>query len=127
MHRGQDEDDRERVHLQGRRRIGQGRSENQAGGQRQVSPYFVICEEDQFYKITDLHAETVKEAETGNVGYVLKDQMHPWPTREALNFSPVAFTGERPEIVAWDDEATLGKFMESGNMKLGPPAYKEDL
>jgi hypothetical protein len=92
-----------------------------------LSPYFVICEEDQFYKITDLHAETVKEAETGNVGYVLKDQMHPWPTREALNFSPVAFTGERPEIVAWDDEAALRKFMESGNMKLGPPAYKEDL
>jgi hypothetical protein len=92
-----------------------------------LSPYFVICEEDQFYKITDLHAETVKEAETGNVGYVLKDQVHPWPTREALNFSPVAFTGERPEIVAWDDEAALRKFMESGNMKLGPPAYKENL
>jgi hypothetical protein len=92
-----------------------------------MAPYFVICEEDQFYRITDLPADTVKQAETGKTGYVLKEQVHPWPTREALDFSPVAFTGDRPEIVAWDDEAALRKFMESGNMKLGPPAYKEDL
>src|SRR5215470_2533776 len=92
-----------------------------------LAPYFVICEEDQFYRITDLHADTVKQAETGKTGYVLKDQVHPWPTREALNFSVVAFTGERTEIVAWDDEAVLEKFMETGNLKLAPPAYKEDL
>lgn len=92
-----------------------------------MAPYFVICEEDQFYRITDLQTDTVKQAETGKTGYVLKEQVHPWPTREALNFSPVAFTGERPEIVAWDDEAVLGKFMDSGNIKLGPPAYKENL
>jgi hypothetical protein len=47
-------------------------------------PYYVICEEDQFYKITDLGAEAVKEAETGRVGYVLRDQVYPWSTREAL-------------------------------------------
>lgn len=92
-----------------------------------LAPYFVICEEDQFYKVTDLPADTVKQAETGKVGYVLKDQVHPWPTREALNFSPVAFTGERPEIVAWDDEAVLAKFLDTGNQKLAPPAFKEDL
>ena len=50
-----------------------------------LAPYFVICEEDQFYKITDLHAETLKEAETGNVGYVLKDQMHPCLTAGQQN------------------------------------------
>jgi hypothetical protein len=92
-----------------------------------LAPYFVICEEDQFYKVTDLHAETVREAEAGKVGYVLKGQVHPWPTREALNFSTVAFSGERPEIVAWDDEKALGKFMETGNLKLAPPAFHEDL
>ena len=92
-----------------------------------LAPYFVICEEDQFYKITDLQAETVKQAETGKVGYVLKDHVHPWPTREALNFSAVAFTGERSEIVAWDDMSALEKFLETGNMKLGPPAFKENL
>jgi hypothetical protein len=92
-----------------------------------LAPYFVICEEDQFYKITDLPAETVTQAETGKVGYVLKEQVHPWPTREALNFSDVAFTGDRPEIVAWDDKETLGKFLDSGNQKLGPPTYRENL
>src|SRR6516165_2992722 len=34
-----------------------------------LAPYYVICEEDRFYKITDLQAATVKEAETGKVGY----------------------------------------------------------
>ena len=92
-----------------------------------LAPYFVICEEDQFYKITDLPAETVTQAETGKVGYVLKEQVHPWPTREALNFSDVAFTGDRPEIVAWDDKETLGKFLDSGIQKLGPPTYRENL
>ena len=92
-----------------------------------LAPYYVICEEDQFYKVTDLQAETAKEAETGKVGYVLKDQVHPWPTREALNFSLVAFNGERSEIVAWDNEDTLSKFLETGNHKVAPPAFKEDL
>jgi hypothetical protein len=92
-----------------------------------LAPYFVICEADQFYKITDLAAETVEQAEKGKVGFVLKDQVHPWPTREALNFSVVAFTGDRPEIVAWDDPEVLKKFLETGNPKLGPPAYREDL
>ena len=58
---------------------------------------------------------------------MLKDQVHPWPTREALNFSAVAFTGDRPEIYAWDDQTILQKFLNSGNMKLGPPTFKEDL
>jgi hypothetical protein len=92
-----------------------------------LAPYFVICEEDQFYKVTDLQADSVKQAEAGKVGYVAKDQVHPWPTREALNFSDVAFSGDRPEIKAWDDETILTKFMETGNEKLAPPAFKEDL
>jgi hypothetical protein len=58
------------------------------------------------------------EPVTGKVGYVLKDQVHPWPTREALNFSMVAFNGERSEIVAWDDEDVLSKFLETGNQKV---------
>ena len=92
-----------------------------------LAPYFVICEVDQFYKVTDLPAETVAQAETGKVGFVLKDQVHPWPTREALNFSVVAFSGDRPEIVAWDDEDVLGKFLETGNQKVAPPAFRENL
>jgi hypothetical protein len=90
-------------------------------------PYYVICEEDQFYKITNLGAEIVREAVTGRVGYVLKDQVYPWPTREALDFSVATFNSKRSEIVAWDDEEALLKFLETGNQKVAPPAFQEDL
>jgi hypothetical protein len=92
-----------------------------------LAPYFVVCEEDKFYKITDVWADTAARAEGGKVGYVLKEHVHPWPTRAALGFSPVAFTGDRPEIVAWDDESILKKFLDTGNQKLAPPAFREDL
>lgn len=92
-----------------------------------LQPYFVICEDGDYFKITDLQAATVDEAESGNVGYVPKDQTYPWSTREALSFSEIAFLEERPEIVAWEDEGILDQFMESGNRKLYPPAFKENL
>lgn len=91
-----------------------------------LAPYFVICEYDQFYKITDLPAESVAEAETGKVGYVLRDQVFNWPTREALNFGNV-FMERRPEIVAWDDEEVLKKFLETGVERLAPPAFRENI
>ncbi|MEM7519855.1 MAG: VWA domain-containing protein [Pseudomonadota bacterium] len=92
-----------------------------------LQPYFVICEDGDYFHITDLPADTVDEALAGNTGFVLSEQTHQWPTREALSFSEIAFIGERPEIVAWDDEEALDGFMETGNQKLHPPAFKEDL
>ena len=92
-----------------------------------LRPYFVICESGDYYRVTDLQTEIVEEAETGNVGFVRRDQVHNWDTREALSFSDIAFLEERPEIVAWDDEAVLQKFMETGNRNLHPPAFKENL
>jgi hypothetical protein len=92
-----------------------------------LAPYFVICEEDKFYKITDVWADTAAQAESGKVGYVRKEQVRPWPTRAALGFSPGAFAGDRPEIVAWDDESILKQFLETGDLKVAPPAFREDL
>lgn len=92
-----------------------------------LQPYYVICEDGEFYKITDLPADTVDEAETGNVGYVLRNQTYLWPTREALNFSPLVWGRERPEIVAWDEEDVFVKFLETGDINLNPPAFREDL
>jgi hypothetical protein len=91
-----------------------------------LRPYFVICEEDQFYKVTNLPAQTVEQAEAGQVGYVPKHQVHPWSTREALDLSAQTFGGGL-EIPAWDDRDSLRKFLDSGDMKLGPPAYRESL
>ena len=92
-----------------------------------LQPYFVICEDNDYYKITDLQTDSVDEAESGNVGYVSIDQVYAWTTREALSFSEIAFLEDRPEIVAWDDEGILDKFMETGNAKLHAPAFKENL
>lgn len=92
-----------------------------------LQPYFVICDAGEFFKITDIQTDLVDEALSGNVGFVAEDQVHPWTTREALSFSEIAFLEERPEIVAWDDEAVLAKFFETGNRKLHPPAFKENL
>jgi len=92
-----------------------------------LQPYFVICENAEYFKITDIPADTVDEALSGNVGFVPKQQVHLWPTREALAFSEIAFLDERPEIVAWGDETVLKKFMETGNKRLHPPSFKENL
>lgn len=50
-----------------------------------------------------------------------------WQSREALHLTADAFDGDRPEIVAWDDRDVLQKFLDSGNTRVGPPAYREDL
>ena len=89
-----------------------------------LRPYTVICDEDQLYRVVDQQSDTSR---TAKVGYVLKNQVYPWPTREALNFTAVAFTGDRPEIVAWDDKPALERFLETGNLRLGPPTFKEDI
>ena len=92
-----------------------------------LQPYFVICENAEYFKITDIAAETVDESLSGNVGFVPKHQVHLWATREALAFSAIAFLDERPEIVAWGDEIALKKFMETGNKRLSPPSFQENL
>ena len=92
-----------------------------------LQPYFVICETGDLYRITDLPAATVDEAMTGNVGFVRKDQIFVWPTREALNYHALVFHGERPELVAWEDNDVLNDYMKTGDAKRFPPAFKEDL
>jgi hypothetical protein len=102
-------------------------SKNEAYTLELLQPYFVICENAEYFKITDIAADTVDEALSGNVGFVPKHQVHLWPTREALAFSEIAFLDERPEIVAWGDEIVLKKFMETGNKRLHPPSFQENL
>ena len=91
-----------------------------------LQPYFVICEDGDTYKITDLQAESVAEAEKGHVGYVLMSQVYPWPTREALNFSPLIKGAERPEITAWDSEKIFDGFLKTLDMAANPPAFREN-
>jgi len=106
---------------------------SEAGGTETVftlelmKPYYVICEDGDALRVTDLPALTVAEAETGLTGYVQKDQIYEWPTAEGLAFSDLAFLGERPEIAAWDDRDRLLKFMESGDDSANPPTFRENI
>ncbi|WP_323811301.1 VWA domain-containing protein [Yoonia sp. 67-2] len=92
-----------------------------------LQPYFVICETDEYLRISDLEALSVAEAEAGLTGFVRKDQSYDWPTREALAFSDLAFLGNRPEIVAWDDRATLRSFIETGDDATHAPSFRENI
>ena len=84
-------------------------------------PYYVISEEEEFYKITDLAADTVTQAETGRVGYVPREQVYPWRGRERLNFANSP--GQGSELFVWDDEDSLRRFLETGEQKFGLPAF----
>lgn len=92
-----------------------------------LAPYYVLCEEDRFYRIMDVPAQTIEQAVTGRTGYVAKSEVYAWPTREALRFAPLALGGDRQDVLAWDDPAGMRKFLESGDAKLAPPSYREDL
>ena len=92
-----------------------------------LQPYFVICETETHIRISDIEALSVAEAESGLTGFVRKDQVYDWPTREALAFSDLAFLGDRPEIVAWDDRAGLNSFMSSGDATAYPPTFRENI
>lgn len=92
-----------------------------------MEPYFVICQEGDYYRVTNVNAMTVAEAEAGSTGFVRRDQSFLWPTREALSFGATAFIAGRPEIVAWDDPNVLKTFMETGNARANPPAFRENI
>ncbi len=92
-----------------------------------LKPYYVICDENGFLKVTDLAALTVAEAETGLTGYVHKEQIYEWPTAEGLAFSDLAFLGGRPEITAWDNRDALLRYMESGDDTANPPTFRENI
>jgi hypothetical protein len=92
-----------------------------------LQPYFVICETETHLRVSDLEALSVSEAEAGLTGFVRKDQIFDWPTREALAFSDLAFLGDRPEIVAWDDRSAVQSYMTSGDATAHPPSFRENI
>lgn len=92
-----------------------------------LRPYFVICTESDYFRISDVEALTVAEAIAGNVGYVRTDQVFEWPTSEALSFSDMAFISSRPEITAWDSISSLSDFMSSGDETTFPPSFRENI
>lgn len=92
-----------------------------------LKPYFVICTTENHLRISDLEAMTVAEAEAGLTGFVRKNQVYDWPTREALAFSDLAFLGDRPAISAWESQSELKNFMQTGDRAAYPPTFQENI
>jgi hypothetical protein len=92
-----------------------------------LQPYFVICEAGDTWRITDLRTDSVDDAMQGKVGYVDKSQVHLWTTREALAFTPLIRSKDRPEIAAWDDRGVFDGFMASADSSANPPAFREKI
>lgn len=92
-----------------------------------LAPYFVISEDSGFYRVTDIPARTVQEAEAGNVGYVAKDEVFTWPTREALEFTQLLTSGiDRLSIKAWAEREQIAEFLLTGDEAKFGPTYEED-
>ena len=91
-----------------------------------LQPYYVIRESGDFYRITDLVANSLEEALEGNVGWVSKKQVHLWLTREALHFAAFKLRN-RVAVEAWDSEKTAKKFLDTGKYKEYPPVFAEDI
>lgn len=92
-----------------------------------LRPYYVICEDGDFYRVADMPATTVDGALAGKTGYVRKDAVYAWPTGEALNFSPYVWgDDDSPEVVAWTDESVLDSFLKNGDAGAYPPEFRED-
>lgn len=92
-----------------------------------LQPYYLMGEEGEFFKITTVRALTQEEAESGEVGYVLQEQVYEWPTREALHFLPFTLTEDRNPIEAWDEKDEVRKFFESGDKVSHAPTFQEDI
>lgn len=92
-----------------------------------LEPYYVMEEKGDYYKITSIPARSLAEAEKGMVGYVKKDQVLLWPTREALHFLPFTLSTDRPAIQGWDDEGKIKKFMATGDKISFPATFEEDI
>ncbi|MDX2263636.1 MAG: VWA domain-containing protein [Hyphomicrobiales bacterium] len=92
-----------------------------------LTPYYVMEEKAGYFRITSVPAASIAEAEAGQTGWVKKDQVFEWPTREALHFSGFTSGGERPTIRAWDEREKIVKFMETGDKTTFAPAFEEDI
>ena len=91
-----------------------------------LQPYYVIEESGDFYRITDLVANSLEEALEGNVGWVSKKQVYLWLTREALHFAAFKLRN-RVAVEAWDSEKTAKNFLDTGKYKEYPPVFTEDI
>ena len=82
--------------------------------------YYVMEDTGDFYKIAE------QQSATGRTGYVAKDKVLLWNSREGLHFSPSFLAGEHPTVKAWENRATIEQYAKTGNSKSFGHAYEEE-
>ncbi len=92
-----------------------------------LQPYYVMEESGAYLKVTSIRAQTLDEADKGDVGYVRADQVHAWATREALHFLPFTLSKDRNPVQAWDDEEKIRKFFETGDKVSFAASFEENV
>lgn len=86
-----------------------------------LKPYFVLAEEGEYFKITD------QQETGGHAGFVKRNLVIEWNTREGLHFQPSALSlGDRPEVQVWKDRATIEQYARTGNKATYGPSYIEE-
>ncbi len=83
-----------------------------------LKPYFIIEEEDEYYKIAD-------KKQQNKHAFVKKSLVLDWNTREGLHFKPSITTNERTDVMIWD-ENTIEQFAMTKDIKKFSPSYIED-
>jgi hypothetical protein len=86
-----------------------------------LQPYFVRSEDGNYLKISDSQSSKAKS------GYVRRNQVIEWSTREGLQFQPsVVANLERSTIKVWRDYSGIEGWIKTGNRDRYPPAYIEE-
>ncbi len=85
-----------------------------------LKPYFVLDDKNGGYLISS-------QEEGGIQGFVSKQEVATWNTREGLRFVESTFVqNRRTPVVAWDSEDRIRQYARTGNVKAYGPTFKEE-
>lgn len=87
-----------------------------------LRPYFVADERADHYLIADSQTAHSRR------GWVGKDHVRPWSTREGLDLDATVFLADdRPWLAAWHDRAALEAYARTGDKDRHGPSYRTRL
>ena len=87
-----------------------------------LRPYFVVADAGEHYHISST------QGESGVRGFVLKNDVVSWNTREGLHFVDDTFRRDRrASVAAWESEDRIRNFIETSDFEIHGPTFKEEL
>ncbi len=87
-----------------------------------LKPYFVLEDTGDSYRVSS------SQEEGGIEGFVSKQEVAIWNTREGLRFVPSTFEqDQRSAVAAWDSEEQIRRYVETGDVHAYGPTFVEEL